>query len=110
MIFDETIIPSTTSPWKYGMVVLNPDWSSVWGWSASSTPYTMKAYYSSDATYDIEYYAEANPGTALNTNLWRIFRVRSTKIDGKFFDKTWAGNSFNRPATDLATVEALTYN
>ena len=110
MIFNETIKPIQGQTAQYGIVVCNPDGSAVWS-GGTWTPYTMKAYYNEDATYSYEYYCEANIWTSLTDFDWRVFRVRTTIADWKFFDKTWANWwLFNNQATDLTTVEALTYN
>jgi len=70
----------------------------------------MVAYYNSDTNYKYEYYCEAVVWSSLVAPLWRIFRVRYTVSDWKFFDKTWAWTDFNNAATDLATVEWYTYS
>jgi hypothetical protein len=38
-----------------------------------------------------------------------VFRIQENK-SGQFISQKWTGTLFNNPATDLATVEALTYN
>lgn len=110
MFLDEKIVTSQSTPWVSWIIVLNPDGSNIWGWSASTTPYTMVAYYETVWSYDIEYYCEANPWTPLSNANWRVFRVRNTTADGKFFDKTWAWTLFDKQATDLTTVKGYTYS
>lgn len=68
----------------------------------SEAPLVMVPY--SGGGYD--YFCEAIPGVAKTSNAWRITRVlQSTgQVD-------YAGSGiFEHPATDLATVAALTYN
>jgi len=106
-LFDEKIVVDASNPSNYWYAVLNPDGSRIaWGWG---TPYSMKAYYNSDATYEYEYYCEADAGSVITNPVWRIFRVRNSVATGKFFDKTWAWTSFNHTCPDLATVEWYTY-
>ena len=60
----------------------------------------------SDATYD--YFCEAPMNTPLSDKAWRIYRKNKTTGQG-----IYAGNGdkdgYNQPATNLATVAALTY-
>ena len=110
MIFNETVIPILWQTSQYWIVVCNPDGSLVWGWEAGSTPYKMVAYYDeTDLTYNYSYFCEALPWTLLNEFKWRVFRIEEDK-DWKFISKKWAWTVFNNQATDLATVEALTFN
>ena len=102
---------SWSTPPAYGVAVLNPDGSLVWWGSTSSTPYRLQWWYDADASYNIEYYCEAIPWTALTDANWRVFRVRyELATPDRVFDKTWAGVAFNNQATDLATVSVYVYS
>ena len=105
---NETIVPDITNPKLYWQSVLNPDWSRVG--SAWWSTYKMQAYYNADATYEYEYYCEANYNTALSDTKWRIYRVRTLVSTGKFYDKTFTWMTFNKAATNLTIVEGYTYN
>ena len=71
--------------------------------AAQITAGTLKYKMYSDATY--EYHCFALPGTALATADWMIRRTTATSCD-------FAGGSlaFANAATDLATVQALSYS
>ena len=107
MFFNETIRP-TNLGW-YWIIVCNADWSAVWGWESSSTPYKMLAYYDeTDVTYNYEYYAEALAWSLITNEVWRCFRIQTNK-DWKFISKMWAWTWFNNLG-DETTVKSLTYN
>ena len=103
-------VPETISSnrWYQWVSVMNPDWTLI----GTEPNYTTVAYYdNTDLTYDIEYYCQAYVWTELETNEWRVFRLRYYKTDWKLFDRRFAWNwKFEHPATDLAAVQALTYS
>lgn len=86
--------------------------------------YRTQSYYTTDATYTIEYYCEAPAGTILTADAWRVKRVRYVTSSGKHFDTTRAINNIDSSrydynagtadfifkATNLAYVNALDYN
>jgi len=111
MIFNETVVAQlNVSPTRYGLSVLNPDGSLVWGGSTEATPYTMIAYYETVDTNDVAYYCETMPWNATTDAVWRIFRVRTDTDSWSFVDKMWAWKEFNRNADDLDTVNDYTYS
>jgi len=81
-----------------------------WNIAVWDAIYTMVAYYdTTDPTYNYSYYAQATPWASLESLSWRVFRIQENK-SGQFISQKWTGTLFNNPATDLVTVEALTYN
>jgi hypothetical protein len=108
-MFDEKIALIQWSYSQYGLIVCNADWSAIWWGSATSTPYTMLAYYNTtDLTYNYEYYAESIPWSLTSNLVWRCFRIQNDKT-WNFISKKWAWTAFNNLG-DETSVKALTYN
>lgn len=107
------IIPSSTTPGVYGLVVVNPDGSNVG--QTGDNGYRLKIYkntYTVGAdTFDAEYICEANPGTTLTAAAWRIRRSAVNNTTGEQ-DVAYADgvSTFTKAATDLATVAAYAYS
>jgi len=110
-MFNELIVQEKwVSTIRYGLSVLNPDGSKIWGWSATSTPYTMLAYYdTTDLTYNFSYFAEADVWTLVTESKWRCFLVTEDKA-WNFISKTWASWGTFTNLWDETTVKSLTYN
>ena len=86
--------------------------------------YRRQAYYTTDATYTIEYYCDSRADSELTDDAWRVQRVRYVTATTKYFDTVRAVNDIDAKrsdynkwtadfifkATDLAYVDALTFN
>lgn len=94
--------------------------------SLSGPTFQVRAFYKANTGwYDLEYIAEAVPGTLSTDNKWRICRVRYLTGTNNLYDKSYAINnistnskmaSYNKAtaeflfqATDQATIESYTY-
>lgn len=87
------------------------------------TIFKKRRYVADDGTYKYEYICEATPNTKLSDPHWRITRYRFNSSDSEFIDQTrpkatnpqnafyeqWTAE-FIFPATDLATVQGLSYD
>ena len=77
----------------------------------------QRAYYDdTDPTYKISYFCFAkNPNIDLDAPKRRVYRLRKLRADDSFFDGTYplkggeSTSEFVFPATDLATIQALTF-
>ena len=94
----------------------------------SSPVYRRQAYYTTDATYTIQYYGDAKADAELTDDSWRVQRVRYVTAWGAYFDTSRAindidtvaakkrfdagkwSNAFIFKATNLAYANALSYN
>lgn len=68
----------------------------------------VKIYY--DDTNHIEYVCDANPWTNLSSSSWRVLKLvndTTWRLLDKYVAWDW---EYSQPATDLTTVQALTYS
>jgi len=108
--FDEKVRVVTTPAGEEvpAFAVINPD-----GSIAGSVPaYAMRGYYATSGLDSIQYICEAQTGTAVGASLWRIRKVTTVTAAGELTSIEWANGlaTFTNPATDLATVQALSYS
>ena len=99
---DEKIVPVLSDPGKYGHIVVNPDGSPIAG-----APFVMVLVYgtSGNANGELEYFAEAHPGTETTDAKWRA-RKFIYDSNQNVINILWAdGNSeFNNQADDLPSL------
>ena len=104
-MFDQKTVIEVWTTDRYWQAVLNPDWSLIWWWSASSTMYTSLYFY--DANKNLEYIAEAPAGNLWNEALaiWRIKKL-TYNVDNNVTAVLWAdGNTkFDNICNNRGTI------
>lgn len=62
-----------------------------------------------DILNDTIYYCDAVKGSALTDSVWKVTKKTAIRVGAVDIEEITSTDGYNNPATDLATVQGLTY-